>query len=458
MNRQQVGVFLLSMLLVLSTSIAVGFGPGTVAAQEFDESDVEEVNANAIADTNDRIEETNAGLENVEDIELVAAVEAETATEAETEARRLREEATRVHDTMLDRVVEEINEQAKERAGVEIANHVDTAAEARAEADRIEEEYGHISDGADEAADSLRRTANRVEAIDEDLNAAANTLAGIETGTVEGTVTDENGEPIEGVEIAATEFTGSATTDENGAYEVEIGVGEQPLRFSASGYETVEETVEVRANETAALDVSMATEEDGAGGDGDGGADGDDAGGVLGSTVLDVGVLFAVVALGSGIALAGLGVAKRSDEAFVDVLRKTGGTIGFMTMVGVAIGAAGYLSVGWVEVTFDQAIAGQLAPLIGLVVVVLVAPVLAIVLGLSEGSRRFSRLRLAATTVSSLVGGVVLVLLAMTLIGLSSDSTVATRNVIAIAGLVGAISAIGGGVAMVISGRSSLAT
>ncbi|MFC4541686.1 carboxypeptidase regulatory-like domain-containing protein [Halosolutus amylolyticus] len=459
MNRQQVGVFLLSTLLVLSSGIAVGVGPGTVAAQEFDESDVEEVNANAIADTNDRIEETNDGLENVEDVELVAEVEAETAAEAEAEAQRLREAATRVHDTMLDRVVDEINEQAQDRVGRDIANHVDTAAEAREEADRIEAEYGHISDGAKEAADSLRRTADRVEAIDDDLNAAANTLAMPDTGTVEGTVTDDDGEPIEGVEIAAIESTGSTTSDEDGTYEIEVGEGDQPIRFSTSGYETVEETVTVEANGTAALDVSMAAEEDDAGGNGgDGGADGDVAGGALGSTVLDVGVLFAGVALVTGLALAVLGVAKRSNEAFVDLLRKTGATIGFMAMVGVAIGAAGYLSVGWVEVTFDQAIAGQLAPLIGLLVVFLVAPVLAIVLGLSEGRRRFSRLRLAGTTASSLIGGLFLVVLAMALISFSSDSEVATRNVIAIAGLVGAISAIGSSVAMVITGRSSLAT
>lgn len=80
-----------------------------------------------------------------------------------------------------------------------------------------------------------------------------------EVGTISGTVTDENGDPIEGATVLAggTE----ATTDSDGSYELEVETGSYDLRVSADGYQEDTTQVEVEAETTATQDAELAVEE-----------------------------------------------------------------------------------------------------------------------------------------------------------------------------------------------------
>ncbi len=462
MNRQHVWTFLLTAVLVVSV---IAVGPAAVVGEEFDDSVVEEVNDEEIAEANDGIEIINDGLENVADVETVATVEAENWDEAEAEADRLRDEPGELEDVILDQVVDEINVQAEDSIGQEIAEDVDTTEEAREEADRLRDVWGTAGgEDIEEAAESLESAADRIDGFYGTLNDAANELDSPETGTLEGTVVDSDGEPLAGIDVDPIQSSESATTDSEGQYELELADGEQPIQFSAEGYETSETTVEIAADETTDEDSEIHESEDE---DDDEAATGEteSSDGALGSTITTAGLALSGLALVSAIGLVGYGVVNRSKNQAVDHLQTLGAGIIFMIVSGLAIGSAGYLSIEWVLDVFSDGIGGlpedmnvleQLVPLVALVNVFLVAPAIAVVLGLTLGGRTYSRARVVGMTASSLIGGVALVILALTIIGLgTADSAIEFVDVVAVAGLVGAVSALGSGIAMTVTGALS---
>ncbi|MFC4543530.1 carboxypeptidase-like regulatory domain-containing protein [Halosolutus amylolyticus] len=277
MNERQAGTFLLTLLLVASLAIA-GLS-GSATAEEIDDDVVDEVNDDEIATVNEMVEEVNAGLGNVSAVEGVDPVEAETDAEAEAEAERLWDEADRLEEAVLTQVVAEINYRSQEKIGRDIADDsVSTPEEARTEAQNIEDTYVHIDEDAQTAADSLWQNADRVEAIRENLTAAATELADPPTGVVEGTVTNDDGEPVDGAEIAVEGSVESTTTGADGTYELELREGSYTLTVEADDHEGIESTIEVAENETVDGDVTMAATESDDDGDDEADADEPDEG------------------------------------------------------------------------------------------------------------------------------------------------------------------------------------
>ncbi|WP_175480088.1 carboxypeptidase-like regulatory domain-containing protein [Natrinema salaciae] len=246
--------------------------------QEDDGSDpiaeiVESVNENEIAETNAALEAFNDKVDNqtaeiddeFDDVEAVAPVEATDAAEAAAEADRLRDDADDRQAAIFETVVGVINARAPDIVSpiVDPAD-VTTPEEARAEGERIEEEYGDISDDAALANESLHNAADLVEfTVQPNLNAAADKLENVSepeptTGTVEGTITDADGEPIANATVTAGDQ--QTTTDENGSYAIELEPGEHTLAVSAAGYEDASRTVTVEADAATTADVVLEPE------------------------------------------------------------------------------------------------------------------------------------------------------------------------------------------------------
>jgi hypothetical protein len=80
-----------------------------------------------------------------------------------------------------------------------------------------------------------------------------------EVGTISGTVTDENGEVVEGAEVRASGT--EATTNSDGIYELEVQTGSHELTVSADGYQGESTQVQVEADTTTTQDVELAVAE-----------------------------------------------------------------------------------------------------------------------------------------------------------------------------------------------------
>lgn len=92
-----------------------------------------------------------------------------------------------------------------------------------------------------------------------------------DAGTIEGEVTDDDGEPIDGADVGVDEEDGPSTfTDENGTYELDnVPTGTHDLVASASDYESATaEDVEVEQDAVTEQDFTLAAEEGDAPGDG----------------------------------------------------------------------------------------------------------------------------------------------------------------------------------------------
>ncbi|MFC4542853.1 carboxypeptidase regulatory-like domain-containing protein [Halosolutus amylolyticus] len=262
------GAVFVAVLLITATA-----GPGIVAGAAGSSSEegsvertVEEINAETIATINEEIAGYEEHFTYTEPIQPIDEVDAETPEEAEAEAAWLRDEANRLQDESFTKVVAEINEQAREEHGYDgdfVDPSTSTPAEARAEADRIEEEYGGVSDAAREAAEMLRNTADFVENFQAWMNADADALleaadAEPQTGTVEGTVVDEDGDPIGSATVTVDDER--VATDADGSFELTIREGEHDLTIDAAGYEGTSTTVEVVAGETVSDEATLQTE------------------------------------------------------------------------------------------------------------------------------------------------------------------------------------------------------
>lgn len=79
-------------------------------------------------------------------------------------------------------------------------------------------------------------------------------------GTVTGTVTDTNGEPLPGAQIADPSLQRGTTTGPDGTYTLDgLPAGTHALEFRFVGYQTSVHEVTVEAGETTTLDVTLKT-------------------------------------------------------------------------------------------------------------------------------------------------------------------------------------------------------
>ncbi|MFC4542851.1 carboxypeptidase regulatory-like domain-containing protein [Halosolutus amylolyticus] len=254
-----------AVALIASTAsmgVAGATGTGATAGDERDDEVVRVVagiNEGSIAETNDRVAGINDRLENVEPVMKIDPLEAETREEGKAEAKRLSDDADRLQDDTLTQVPKEINEQA----GFEMTDPdaIRTPQDARDEADRIESNYP--GEDAERAAQALRDAADFVEEFQRDLSRASTDLLEVAaeppTGTVEGTATDESGEPIAGVTVSIGGE--EVTTDRSGSYEFELIEDEYTLRGSTAGYVDGKETVEVVGDRETTVDLTLEADE-----------------------------------------------------------------------------------------------------------------------------------------------------------------------------------------------------
>lgn len=267
------------------TLVAVaGIVGATGAVSAVDEATVEDVNDD-LRESNDRIEtELNDELEEVEGVETIELVDPDA--DPDDEADRLENDYERLSAEMMETVMAEVNAQA----GQELvdADAVDTPEDLRDEADSLEATYGHINEDAIMAAESLRAIADGVEDLEETLVGAAHQLRGEVVGTVTGTVTDADGEPIDGVTVSVDGESDEATTDADGEYELRTMAGSQTLVFDHESFDDAEESVDVAGDDTTDYDVELAA-----------GDDGDEADGEDGMPGFGVAVTLAALALGA---------------------------------------------------------------------------------------------------------------------------------------------------------------
>lgn len=77
-------------------------------------------------------------------------------------------------------------------------------------------------------------------------------------GTVTGTVTDEEGAPLPGVQVADPSLQRGTTTDSEGTYTLDgLPTGTHTLEFRFVGYQTAVREVHLEAGETVTLDVTL---------------------------------------------------------------------------------------------------------------------------------------------------------------------------------------------------------
>ena len=276
MVRQEGRVVAVSLLVVLALAVGVAVVPGAAGAQD------DEVDQDLIDEANEGIDITNEGLETelypqLEETEHPAgleSIEAETTAELEVAYEELDEDLDRLTLEMLHAVVHEIN------ANSPIGDIIDPADvtepdDAREEGDGFVDEYGHLSDRAEEGQEGLYRVADSVEDIydrfDPILEAMEVELYGEPVSVaVTGTVTDSSDDPIEGVTVSADGE--ESTTDADGSYELDLSGATVTLTFEHDEFETAQESVDLGSGESS-LSVDAQLE---AGGDG--ADDGDDDG------------------------------------------------------------------------------------------------------------------------------------------------------------------------------------
>ena len=96
-----------------------------------------------------------------------------------------------------------------------------------------------------------------------DISATLSSLVSVGDATLTGTITDSvSEEPIPGLTVSLVGLGQSATTGKNGRYSLTVeavqGSREVVVRVTGAGYETVEETVTLLANQTTAFSATVA--------------------------------------------------------------------------------------------------------------------------------------------------------------------------------------------------------
>ena len=95
-----------------------------------------------------------------------------------------------------------------------------------------------------------------------DISTTLSSLVSVGDASLVGTITDGvSGEPISGLTVTLVEFGQSATTDENGRYRLTVesvqGSRDVAVRVTGEGYDTVEETVTLMANQTVEFSTTV---------------------------------------------------------------------------------------------------------------------------------------------------------------------------------------------------------
>jgi len=75
-------------------------------------------------------------------------------------------------------------------------------------------------------------------------------LATFAQGTLTGSISDDEGEPLIGASVLLVNSGSGTVTDYDGNYSINIPVGTQVVRFSYTGYRTIERTLEVSEGQT----------------------------------------------------------------------------------------------------------------------------------------------------------------------------------------------------------------
>lgn len=132
------------------------------------------------SDSERSLSTVNQGLENVDDIELIGEVQAETESEATEAASRLRDEVDRLREAMFTQVPKEINIQAQEEVGFDLVepDEINGPETARSSASDIE----GLGDAAAQAAEALRAVADLYEKIESELTRVAGMLENATAG------------------------------------------------------------------------------------------------------------------------------------------------------------------------------------------------------------------------------------------------------------------------------------
>jgi len=80
-------------------------------------------------------------------------------------------------------------------------------------------------------------------------------------GTVAGTVTDAQGQPLPGVQVVDPALQRGTTTDAAGQYRIDhLPLGDHTLEFRFVGYQTAVREITLKAGETATVDVTLKTQ------------------------------------------------------------------------------------------------------------------------------------------------------------------------------------------------------
>ena len=81
-----------------------------------------------------------------------------------------------------------------------------------------------------------------------------------QTGSVKGTLTDKqmNNEPLPFANVIIKDSSKGTTSDFDGLYAIDdLAPGTYTIEFSFVGYQTVEKTISIKANQSTTLDVTL---------------------------------------------------------------------------------------------------------------------------------------------------------------------------------------------------------
>lgn len=83
-----------------------------------------------------------------------------------------------------------------------------------------------------------------------------------DTGTITGTIVDQNGETLPGAQVVVVGTMKGSTTDANGQYTIQNApAGQIDVRASFVGYKPQTQSIELAAGETATVDFTLATDQ-----------------------------------------------------------------------------------------------------------------------------------------------------------------------------------------------------
>jgi len=92
------------------------------------------------------------------------------------------------------------------------------------------------------------------------IGAISNGFAQKNTGTIKGTVTTSDGKPGESVSVQLKDKRRGEITNEKGVFEFnKLQPGSYTLSITFTGYEALEQQVEVAANQTATVSFQLKT-------------------------------------------------------------------------------------------------------------------------------------------------------------------------------------------------------